>query len=195
MSQQPTQPTPNLPIEDFDEEEEDFLPTTRTSRVNGRSISRILAGAVVLVLVFSGGAYAQRTWGDPASTSNGTPNFAQGASRAGAQGLGAGRTGASTGAAPTTSGQGNTRTGGNATVGTIKVVDGDSFYVTTTSGEVIKVNTNSSSTITKTSTAAVKDLQPGESVVIQGTTNDDGTVTARSVSNGSGGGFGAFPAG
>jgi Cu/Ag efflux protein CusF len=184
-------------------DDEDFLPVEKKSRFSARNISRGMIGAVALVLVFSAGVYAQRTWGDSNSGAGGMPNLAQGGPSAQA----GSRTNTSTNATgqagqagqTTQTGQssqaGQTGQSSNATTGTIKVVDGDSFYVTTSSGSVVKVTTNSTSTITRTASASVSDLKPGETVVVQGTAGEDGTVVATRVTDGSSGGAGGFGGG
>ena len=45
--------------------------------------------------------------------------------------------------------------------GTVKLVDGTNVYVTDTSGNVVKVLTGASSTLTKTDPATTKDIAPG----------------------------------
>jgi hypothetical protein len=83
---------------------------------------------------------------------------------------------------------------GGGTTGTVKVVDGNDVYITDTDGNLEKVSTDSTSSISITSAGKVTDLKPGQSVVVRGTTNDDGTISATSISQGAsgfgGGGFG-----
>jgi hypothetical protein len=90
-----------------------------------------------------------------------------------------------------------TGTGSNANiVGTVTVVDGTTLYVTDTAGNTVKVTTNTGTTVTKTVTGAVKDLAPGETVVIRGVQSSVGVYAAQSVTQGlptggfGGGGFG-----
>lgn len=109
-----------------------------------------------------------------------------------------------------TTGAGNARnTGGRATaaqtsgaadtsgvaniVGTVAVVQGDTLYVTEASGDTVKVTTSDGTTVTKTVTGAVKDLAPGQTVVVRGVQSSDGVYAAQSVTQGAaGGGFGGF---
>jgi hypothetical protein len=98
---------------------------------------------------------------------------------AGARGAGAG---AGAGA-----GGGAGGAGGAAAVGTIQLVDGSKIYVTTANGGVVKVTTSDATTISRSSKAPVSALAPGETVVVQGTTNSDGTVTATAVTDGGAG--------
>jgi len=85
-------------------------------------------------------------------------------------------------------GAGGSGTGG--TVGTIKLVDGHTIYVQTFSGSIIRVSTAGSTRIQVSATGTVKDLQPGQTVVVQGSKRSDGSVAATSVSQSSLGGGG-----
>jgi hypothetical protein len=101
-----------------------------------------------------------------------------------------------------TFGGATTTTGGAANiVGTVTVIQGDTLYVTETStGDVVKVTTSDGTTVTKTDTGTVKDLAPGETVVIRGVQSSDGVYAAQTVTQGSAtaglaGGFGGFGGG
>ena len=93
---------------------------------------------------------------------------------------------------------GTTANGGSANIiGTVSVVDGSTLYITETSGDTVKVTTSDGTTVTKTTTGTVKDLAPGESVVIRGVQSSEGVYAAQTVTQGSaataggfGGGFG-----
>ena len=71
---------------------------------------------------------------------------------------------------------------GNATVGTIKLIDGSTLYVTTSAGDIVQVVTSSGTKVTVSSTVPVKDLQPGETVIVEGSKNSSGGVSATSIS-------------
>jgi hypothetical protein len=75
-------------------------------------------------------------------------------------------------------------------IGTVTVVDGSTLYVTDTAGDTVKVTTNSGTTISKTTTGTVKDLAPGQSVVIRGVQSAAGVYAAQTVTQGAAGGFG-----
>ena len=77
--------------------------------------------------------------------------------------------------------------GGNATVGTIKLVDGSIVYVQTSAGDIVQVSTSSGTKVTASSTVPVKSLQPGETVVVEGSKNSKGGVSATSISQTSAG--------
>jgi len=65
-------------------------------------------------------------------------------------------------------------------VGTIKSVEGDTLVVTTSQGDT-QVQATNTTLIEKYPTASVGDLKVGERVVVSGSQNDDGSVTARSI--------------
>jgi len=71
--------------------------------------------------------------------------------------------------------------GGGGTVGTVTLVNGNEVYVTDTTGNVVKVVTNAASQLTQTDRATIKDITPGETVIVRGTTATDGTVTATAL--------------
>jgi hypothetical protein len=77
--------------------------------------------------------------------------------------------------------------GGNATVGTIKLVDGSTVYVQTSAGDIVQVSTSSGTKVTASSTVPVKSLQPGEAVIVEGSKNSKGGVSATSISQTSAG--------
>jgi len=91
------------------------------------------------------------------------------------------RTGATTNPSSTTNG------GAANIVGTVTVVEGNTFYVTEANGDTVKVTTTDGTTVTKTVTGTVKDLAPGESVVIRGVQSSEGVYAAQSVTQGGAG--------
>jgi hypothetical protein len=155
-------------------------------------LTTILGALVLLAAGTAGGAWAQKRWGD--SSSNG--------GRAGAfAALAANRAGR-TGATGATSGAFGARGGfGNATVGTVRLVDGKTLYVATSGGGVATVKTSATTTVRVTKSARLGTLKPGQTVIVQGTTGKDGSVAATSISQatagglGGRGGFGAAPTG
>jgi len=81
------------------------------------------------------------------------------------------------------------------TAGTVSVVDGDTLYVLTSTGSLVKVTLTKSTTITRNADAAAIDLRPGDTVTVEGATGSSGAVTATSVSAtapGVSSGFGGF---
>ena len=67
----------------------------------------------------------------------------------------------------------------------------------TTAGDIVQVATSAGTRVTVSSTVPVKDLQPGETVIVQGSKNSSGAIAATSISQTSLGGFGGggFPGG
>lgn len=69
---------------------------------------------------------------------------------------------------------------GGGIMGTIETVEGDTLVVTTEEGE-IQVHATETTLIEKSMAVAVSDLEVGEQVVVSGSRNDDGSITARTI--------------
>jgi hypothetical protein len=78
--------------------------------------------------------------------------------------------------------------GSRPTTGTVAYLAGDTLYVTNSEGNTVKVNTSSSTSVTKTVKTKVKGIHPGETVTATGATGSNGAVSAESISVGSSGG-------
>lgn len=65
-------------------------------------------------------------------------------------------------------------------MGTIEAVEGDTLLVSTEEEE-IRVQTTDTTLIEKYTSVGVEDLAVGEQVVVSGSRNDDGSITARSI--------------
>jgi hypothetical protein len=119
-------------------------------------------GAVVLAgLGFIGGVEAQKHHGGSsgaATASSARAAFGQGAGGAGAGGGGA---------APT--------------IGTISSTHGGTLYVKDSSGTVVRVKTTAASKVSRTASSSAHGVHPGDTVVVQGTTAKNGTITATRV--------------
>lgn len=87
---------------------------------------------------------------------------------------------------------GNFPGGGGFTAGTIQSIDGDTIYVETADGETVEVRTSGDTDVQVTSEGSVDDLAEGETVVVQGDEQDDGSLDATSIAEGGFGG-GGFP--
>ncbi len=78
-------------------------------------------------------------------------------------------------------------------------MQGRTLYVTTTQGNTVKVTVPEGATVTRTTSSSVKNVHPGESVIVQGTKGSDGSISASSVratsQAASGGGGGAAAGG
>jgi hypothetical protein len=99
----------------------------------------------------------------------------------------------STSAAATAAATGRGRGGGaagfggagfaGATVGQVKLVDGSIIYVTDTSGNTVTVKTTDSSKFTKQTPVGLKDVQPGDAVIVRGAPQSDGSISAATLSD------------
>jgi hypothetical protein len=136
----------------------------------------ILVTALLVAAGFWGGAIAEKNHGgSTASAATGlgaraaAGGFAGGGFRGG--GFGGGAAGAA-GAAGGTSA---------AATGTVSVVDGNTLYVLTSTGALVKVSLGQSTAVTRNAKTAADALRPGDSVVVQGSAAKNGNVTATSV--------------
>ncbi len=159
-------------------------------------LSLLLFAEMVAGLAFGGGAYYQKHYGTAASGTAGALSartgggFGGGTARSGESGAPAGAegggfggaaAGAGTGAA---AGAGGAGAGSATTTGTVKLVDGTTVYLTTSSGSVVEVTTGSSTKITKSTAVATSALLPGQTVTVEGTTDSSGDLAATSVAEG-----------
>lgn len=181
-----------IPERAEDEELEQLL-IEKAPRPKLPIVTTALVGLLVLGLGFVGGVWIEKNHGSSNSGRSAAAAFgAARAARTGAAGATAGGTGATTRGG---TGAGATGTSG-VTAGTVTLIDGDNMYVTTTSGSVVKVKTTTATKVTANESVPLSKVAPGSTVVVQGTTNSDGTVSATSVSQGgTTGGFGGFGGG
>jgi len=137
----------------------------------------LLAGCVVAALAFTGGVLVEKDR-SPAGGRGGAAAFA--AARGGSGGASRGAAGGPAGGAAA-----------GLTVGTIKLVDGSTIYVSDAQGNIVKVTTAKSTTVSRTQDGKVSDLRPGQSVTVRGSAGPSGDVAATTVTEGApGGGFG-----
>lgn len=80
-------------------------------------------------------------------------------------------------------GQGN-QNGLRGTAGTIDHVDGTEVYVKTQDGRTVKVSTSDSTRVRLSQEGKLSDLKQGSTVIVQGSTASDGTVTAQTITEG-----------
>jgi hypothetical protein len=150
-----------------------------------------LAAGVLLVAGFLGGVQAQKWNSDPSPSAqpgrnSGTFPGGKGVGGYGGQGTGGYGGGQGTGArggyggAPGAGGG----FGGGLTAGTVTKVSGDTLWVKTPDGKTVKVKTGGSTRVDITREGSLKDLGTGTSVVVRGSADDDGTVTATQVTEG-----------
>ena len=156
-------------------------------------LTALLAVGVVAAGAFIVGAEVQKHWGTSAS-SGGSGTAATFASRF----RGAGGTTTGTTTTGTRGGfGGGTFAGGGATIGTVTVIKGSTLYVTDTSGNTVKITTSPASTVSKTVSTNLQAVRPGDTVVVRGTQQKNGSITASSISVGTAGatGFGSGDSG
>ena len=156
----------------------------RPPRLKLPKVTLALAGAALICAGFVGGVLVQKHLGG--SSSSGRGNFAA-AFTGGRTGTGTtGRTGTGTGAGTGATGGffgrgGTGAAGGGAITGTVTVVSGNKLYVTAADGSVYTVTTSGSTVIDVTKSGALSQLKPGQTVVIAGTNDNSGDVTATSI--------------
>ena len=169
------------------------------ARAGRRGLSIRIPVAALLALLIAAGAF----WGG-AAVQKSRENGAGGATSAlrslfaGRSGRSSSRSGGLFGALGGASGGAS----GPAATGTLTVVEGSALYVTESSGTIVKVVLAPSAAVTRDAAATLSQLHPGDTIVIEGATGKDGTVTASSVSAtapgvpaSTGGGFSGFGGG
>jgi hypothetical protein len=185
---QPHQPDTYEPIDEPDEWLEE--PVELPRRPRRRLLSPVpiaLLGVLLTACGFIGGVLVEK-----GQTSSGSPTgsaaslasrFARlrSAASGAAGGLGGGGFGAGAGA--------------GATVGSVAYISAGTLYVITAEGNTVKVTTSAATTVTKTVTADVKGIHPGETVTVTGASGANGAVSAETIrvgAGGAGGGLGAL---
>ena len=74
---------------------------------------------------------------------------------------------------------------GDATSGEVTGIDGDVVTLTLEDGSTVTVTASSDTTVTVD--GSLDDLATGDTITVRGTADDDGNVTATSISEGTGG--------
>ena len=156
---------------------------TRRPRAKLPSLTLVLAAIVVASAGFLVGALVGKHYGG-SSSGNLAGAFGGFAARPTTSG---GSAGGGAGSVAGTGGRTGLFGGGNATVGTIKLIDGATVYVQTAAGDIVQVATSAGTKVTVSSTVPVKDLQPGETVIVMGSKNSSGAIAATSISQTLGG--------
>ena len=155
----------------------------RPPRVQLPKVTTALAASVLICAGFLGGVLVQKHWGGSSGGNRNAAATAFTGARTGRNGTG---TGTGTG---TTGGFGTSRTGtgtgaGGGITGTVTVVSGDTLYVTAADGSVYTVKTSGTTTVNVTQAGTLSQLKPGQSVVIAGSNDGSGNVTATSITAG-----------
>lgn len=205
---------PENPIEDADllasSPFDDDLDTELVARPSPRSMpgpTLYLAAGVILVAGFLGGVQAHK-WSSDGSSGPSPSGVAGGEERGrartngyggppgasapqggyGAPGGANGGPGGAPGGGPgsAANGTGSRPGGGSGTAGTVTKVVGSTLYLRTASGETVKVKTTGTTKIRIVEDGRLRDLGAGTTVVVQGSTGQDGSLTATTVNEGSG---------
>jgi hypothetical protein len=157
-------------------------------------LTLLLSAGVVAVAAFSGGALVEKHHVN-GSTTAGRGGFTAPTGAAGGRTFGG--FGAAGGAGAGTGASGGTGAASGVTIGTVKLVDGKTLYVTDAQGNIVKVTTGGSTKVTESKDGKISDLKAGQSVTVLGSKNSDGDVTATTVTQGSStaSGFGGFGGG
>jgi hypothetical protein len=158
---------------DWEPDDDEPLPK-RPRRRLVTPISAALAGALVGALGFIGGVEVQKGQGNGSNGSNASAGAFAGARSGGAGGN------AGAGGAPQF-GAGPGGAGGGATIGSVANKKGSTLYVKDSDGNLVKVKTNSHSKINRTASTSAGAIHPGDTVIVQGSTAKDGTVTASQI--------------
>jgi hypothetical protein len=169
----------------------DLLPAR--SRKGIPRVTAVLGIGLLAAATFLAGIEAQKQWGGSSSNAG---RFGRGALFGAGTGTGTGTgTATGTGGAQGAPGGGFFRRGGGGlTVGTVKLVQGSTIYVTTASGNTVKVSVPAKTSITKSVTTKLSGIHVGDAVTAIGTTSSDGVIKATSVRLGDTG-FGGFGGG
>jgi hypothetical protein len=143
----------------------------------------IIAIAVVGILAVGGGAFfggtryeRSRILADPSVLFRSGAGVAMGAGPGFVMG------------APQASGSMATRGDGNGgpmavggTMGTILSIEGNTLTLTTPAGATVTVQASDTTLVERNVSGTVADLSVGEQVMVAGPTNEDGSITARSI--------------
>jgi hypothetical protein len=165
---------PKVDVIDLGEPGDDDLERQISGKAFRQKVNKItvvLAGLTLVVGGFVAGSLVQKDAGT--SSNSALPSSGAPGGNFGGQGFpGAGGTGTD-----------NTGTGQGArgTAGTVKVIDGSTIYVTTSSGDTVVVKTDGDTKVSASRSGTLKSLKVGQSVTVQGQTGSDGSVTASSV--------------
>ncbi len=80
--------------------------------------------------------------------------------------------------------------GGGVTIGEVSFASGDTLYVTSGEGNTIKVTVPAGTKVSKTVTTNVRSVHPGDTVIVRGSQNKNGSFNASSIAVSASGGSG-----
>jgi len=135
--------------------------------------TRILGVAVVLLLVFNIGVrmgHASRPKAATPAGGAGAAAGARGGAAGGAGGAAGPAAGADAGFKPVAS-------------GTVKVVDGNNIYVSQPDGSTKRIVSNESTRYQRTEPSTQRDVQPGDTISVEGSAQPDGSINATRVND------------
>ena len=191
----------SLEFDDFDDSwpDDDDLERSRrfdaAGRAKARRVTSILALVAALGVGFAGGVLYQKHQGSSTdATAGGASSFAALRSAfAGAGGGGAATGGGAAGGTGTATGAGGASGfaglagrfgGGNSVVGTVSAVANGTLYISQgTTSALVKVVTGPASTVKVSASGTVGDVQPGDTVIITGAKQKDGSYMAASITD------------
>jgi hypothetical protein len=137
-----------------------------------------VTGALLAVLLaacgFVGGVLIEK-----GQASGGTSAAAGAFGGRGAGGVGARAAGARGQGPPSLGSQG--AGGGGGTAGQVSSVRGGTIYIQDTQGNTLRVTLPPGASVTRTTTSSVRAIHPGDAVVVQGSTRNDGSIRASSI--------------
>jgi hypothetical protein len=140
---------------------------------------RLPTAILLALLVCAGGAWA----GSELQKHSGSSGSASGSANA-ASAFSAFRARAGAGAGPGFGrgaggfGGGGGAGGGGFTAGTLTAIQGNVVYLTSSSGSLVKVKLQPTTTITRTSKAVKGGLKLGDTIIVTGSTGPGGTISA-----------------
>ncbi|WP_207892373.1 hypothetical protein [Streptacidiphilus pinicola] len=141
-------------------------------------LTMLLVGGLVAGAGFIGGVLVEK--GNNSSVGGGAGRSFSASGRTGAGGgFGGGTGGGGFGGGGFGGGAGGA--GGGTTIGTVKLVDGSTIYVTDTSGNIVKVTTGGSTKVSIAQSGKVSQLKPGATVTVRGSADANGDVAASTV--------------
>ena len=170
----------------WEDDEHDELPPRPRRRLI-TPVTLVLGALILAALGFVGGVQVQKSQGStgggtaaragfPAGLPSGAPG--SGGASGGPSSVAGGPAGAVGGPAGAVGGPAGA---GGATTGTVSNKDGHTLYVKNSAGTTVKVKVGDGAKVTRVASASVGAIQPGDTVIVQGTKASSGTVTASSI--------------
>ncbi len=151
-------------------------------------IAQIIVGVVLMLAVAGGAFYAGMLYGQ-GQGGTGTAQIDQASAFATARANGEAPAAGQFGGRGQRDATGDAQGGGN-TFGQIESIADGVITLTTNAGSTIKVQVADTTLIEKNASVTVNELEVGETVIVSGSENADGSITARSVQVSPAGRFG-----